>query len=108
MTMVKPRPRGAAARIEPREPWWAIAARVLLGVAGGYVVSRTAVWCAAAVLTATRIMPRADAVVLAPMAGFVFYLATLIWAFADPRLGRVGFVLAAAQAATFALAWSLT
>lgn len=109
MTTVKERAsRAAVARMRPGEPWPAIAGRVLLAVTGGYVLSRTAVWFVAVALTATGIVPRADAVVFAPMSGFVIYLAILVWAFADPRLGRVGLILAGAQASMFVLAWALS
>jgi len=68
-----------------------IVQRVALAVAGGYGLSSALAALAAAGLSA--LMPRSEATVLMAMLAFVIYLATLIWAFAEPRLARLWWVL---------------
>jgi len=85
--------------------WVAICQRVLLAVVGGYFLSAALVaWGA---LALASVMPRSEAVVLMGMLGFVVYLGVLLWAFAEPRLGRLWVVLAGVPLAAAGLRWLL-
>lgn len=57
----------------------AVAVRLLLVVGGGYAVSAGLVALFAAILLPAAGLPRAEAVVIASMAGFPVYLAVLVW-----------------------------
>jgi hypothetical protein len=63
--------------------------RVLLGVGGGYAVSAATSAALALGLSQFAGLERAEATVLCAMLGFAFYLLALLWAFTEPRLGRV-------------------
>lgn len=74
---------------------WLTAARLFLLIAGGYVAASTLVAGMACGLAAAG-LARGEAVVLASMCGFGFYLVLLIWGFSQVHLTRLvlGFVLA--------------
>ncbi len=83
---------------------WHIALRVFVVIVGGYAAT------AALVAGVARVLPvaglaRSEAVALASMCGFVFYLALLIWGFSRRRLMRL--VLGLALAGGFGLALML-
>ena len=63
-------------------------ARILLVVLGGYAAASSVVAGSAVALTWLG-MARSEAVVTASMAGFVVYLALLIWGFAERRIARL-------------------
>lgn len=69
--------------------WIAITGRVLLVVAGGYLVSASLVSASSVMLPFVG-LHRSEAVVLASMCGFVLYLGLLIWGFAQQSLMRLG------------------
>lgn len=92
----------------PANQGLAIAVRVVAAVAGGYAVASGLAALAAVALPAARLMARSEAVVLASMLAFPVYLALLIWAFADRRLGRLCLALAVAGAASWGGALALT
>jgi hypothetical protein len=71
----------------------ALAGHVLAVVGGGYACTAAAVALAARALPLAFGMARSEAAVLTAMAGFVLYLALLVWGFAEPRQGRVWAVL---------------
>lgn len=73
----------------PASPSYATPLRVLAAVAGGYFLTAACVALAAAALAAAGAMARSQAVALCAMAGFVFFLLLLLWAFAERRLWRV-------------------
>src|SRR5262245_64814207 len=76
--------------------------RLLAAVPGGYVFS--AAWVAAlGGLLAAAGMARSDAVVLAAMLGFVFFLVFLVWAFTQRSVARVWTVAALGTAACAAV-----
>jgi len=68
-----------------------IVQRVALALVGGYGLSSALAALAAAGLSA--LMPRSEAAVLMAMLALVIYLVTLIWAFAEPRLARLRWIL---------------
>jgi hypothetical protein len=71
--------------------------RLVAAIPGGYAL--TAAWVAAmGGLLAHTGLQRSDAVVLAAMLGFLFYLVFLMWAFAQRRLTRLWTVTAAGTA----------
>ncbi len=70
-----------------------LASRLAAVVGGGYACTAAAVALAARALPWAFGMARSEAVVLAAMAGFLFYLVVLLWGFAEPRLARVWAVL---------------
>jgi hypothetical protein len=80
--------------------------RVALAVLGGYGLSAGLVALLAVVLALAG-MQRSEAVVLAAMLGFVIYLAVLMWAFAEPRLGRLAAITVAGGGLAHALAYGL-
>lgn len=72
--------------------------RVLAALPAGYALTALAVATTAAVLARCG-MPRSDAVVLAAMLGFVFYLVLLLWAFSVASVARLWCALALAAGA---------
>lgn len=79
-----------------------IAQRVLVAVIGGYLLSASvAAWGA---LALAQLISRSEAVVLMAMLAFVIYLVVLIWAFAEPRLALVWWVLGLGGG-SFAMQW---
>jgi hypothetical protein len=52
-------------------------------------------------------MARPDAVVLAGMAGFLLYLALLLWAFTVKSVARLWLALGGGTTVALSLAWSL-
>lgn len=81
--------------------------RLVAASGGGYAVAAGLAALAAVALPAAGLMVRSEAVVLASMLAFLVYLALLIWAFADRRLARLFFVMAAAGIASWGGAWGL-
>ena len=79
------------------------ALRILLSVAGGYLLSAGL----AALLAAgfASVVPPSEAVVLMAMLAFLVYLALLIWGFAEPRLVRLWWVLGGGGSTAFAAQW---
>ncbi len=75
--------------------------RLVVAIGGGYAVSAGFAALMALALPAATPMPRGEAVVLASMLAFLVYLALLIWAFAEPRLMRLCFILVIAGAVSW-------
>ena len=73
-------------------PAFYIAQRVLLAVGGGYALTSAAVTLAGAALAALGVA-RGDAVLACMMLGVAAYVAVVVWAFAERRLGRLWLVL---------------
>ena len=84
-----------------------ILVRLAAAIGGGYAVAAGFSALLAVALAAARLMPRSEAVVLASMLAFLVYLALLIWAFADRRLGRLCLVFALASFGSWGGAWGL-
>lgn len=75
--------------------------RLIAVIPGGYVLS--AAWVAAMGGLLPHVgLQRSDAVVLAAMLGFVFFLVFLVWAFAQRELARLWTVTVAGTAACLA------
>lgn len=87
-------------------PALAVPLRVALAVLGGYDLSAGLVALMAVVLALAG-MQRSEAVVLAAMLGFVIHLGVLMWAFAEPRLGRLATITVAGGGLAHALAYWL-
>lgn len=81
--------------------------RSVLAVAGGFAFTTALAGLGAAGLARTLPLAASDAALLACMLGFIVYLLVLLWAFAEPRLGRVGLVLAGGGTAAYLLARTL-
>ena len=81
--------------------------RLVAAIGGGYAVAAGLAALMAVALPAGGLMVRSEAVVLASMLAFLFYLALLIWAFADRRLARLCLVMAAAGIVSWGGAWGL-
>lgn len=86
-----------------RHGWPSIAARLMLAIVGGYLVSAALVAALSAGLSAIG-MARSEGTVLASMFGFVVYLALLLWAFAVRKLRVLCAGLALLAVGGFALA----
>lgn len=71
--------------------------RVLGAIGGGYALTALTVITAAAVLARLG-MVRSEAVVLAAMLGFIFYLVLLLWAFSVKSTARLWLTLAGVAA----------
>ena len=84
-----------------------IAVRLLAAIGGGYAVAAGLAALGAVGLSAASLFPRSEAVVLASLLAFLIYLALLIWAFAERRLGRLCLMLAAAALVSWGGAWGL-
>jgi hypothetical protein len=84
--------------------WWHIALRLLVVIVGGYVAASALVAGLAGALPVTG-LARSEAVVLASMCGFAFYLALLVWGFSRQRLTHLA--LGLALAGSFGLALML-
>jgi len=84
--------------------WWHIALRLLVVIVGGYAAASVLVAGLARALPVTG-LARSEAVVLASICGFIFYLALLIWGFARRRLTHLA--LGLALAGSFGLALTL-
>lgn len=77
--------------------------RVALAFCAGYLLAAGLSALGARFLALT--MPPSEAVVLMAMLAFLIYLALLIWAFAEPRLARLWWVLGVGGSAAFAAQW---
>jgi hypothetical protein len=69
--------------------------RLILPIGGGYAFTAAAVATATTAISHAGLV-RSEAVVLASMLGFPFYLGVLIWAFSERRLSRLIVVLVVA------------
>lgn len=78
--------------------------RIVLAIVGGYAVASGLVALIAAGLPLAAGLARNEAVVLASMLGFLFYLALLICGFSIQRLPRLFLLFATLGAGSFALA----
>ena len=76
--------------------------RVLGAVVGGYGLSAMLVALLAALLARSG-LTRSEAVVSASMAGFLIYLALLVWAFSNIKLRTLWAGLTAGAAAAYGL-----
>ena len=65
-----------------------LAIRFIAAVPGGYALTAGMVAVMGSLLSASG-LPRSESVVVAAMVGFLFYLALLLWAFAERRLARL-------------------
>jgi hypothetical protein len=77
-----------------RQPRTFIVLRLAIAVLGGYALSASLVAFSGLALSATSLLPRSEAVVLASMLGFVVYLCVFIWAIAEKRLALLGLAFA--------------
>lgn len=84
-----------------------IVLRVVAAFGGGYVVAAGLAALGAVILPRATAMLRSEAVVLASMLAFLVYLAVLIWAFAERRVGRLWLVVAVAAAVSWLGAWGI-
>lgn len=84
--------------------WWHIALRLLVLIVGGYAAASALVAGTARTLPLTG-LARSEAVALASMLGFVFYLMLLVWGFSRQRLTHL--VLGLALAGGFGVALML-
>jgi hypothetical protein len=82
---------------------WAVALRVVAAVGGGFGLSSLAVLVLAGLLARWG-LPAAEAVVGAAMAGFLVYLAVLLWGLACESVWRLAGWLAL-WATVLACAW---
>lgn len=73
-----------------------IVLRLLAAIGGGYAVASGLAALTAVILFVTGGLPRSEAVILASMLAFLFYLALLLWAFAERSLLRLCSMLAVA------------
>jgi hypothetical protein len=76
--------------------------RTVAAVLGGYALTALLV-ALLAVLLVWAGLPRSEAVVAAAMAGFLIYLALLVWAFSPVRLRTLWAGLAAGSGAAYGL-----
>jgi hypothetical protein len=67
---------------------WFVVVRLLVVIVGGYAAASALVAGSARLLPIAG-LPRSEAVVLASMLGFLFYLALLVWGFAQARLANL-------------------
>lgn len=77
--------------------------RVLVAVPGAFGFTTAFVALSSVVFALGFGMARGEAVLLSAMLGFLFYLASLLWAFAAPRLMPVWIVFLGGGAAAYAL-----
>jgi hypothetical protein len=68
----------AAPGSAPRTPGWAVAARALAAILGGYAFASVAV----VFLSYALPLPRAEAVMTATLLGFAIHVGAALWAFA--------------------------
>lgn len=80
--------------------------RLIAAIPGGYALSAAAVTLLGGLLTRFG-MVRSEAVVVSAMSGFVFYLALLIWAFAERSLTRLWAGIAGGLVVCAGLLWLL-
>lgn len=75
--------------------WWHVVLRLIVLIFGGYAAASALVAGIARVLPVAG-LARSEAVAMASMLGFVFYLVLLIWGFSCQRLTHLvlGFALA--------------
>lgn len=83
--------------VNPAMPF-GVVLRVLGAVLGGYAFTAAVVALIAVALPRFLGMARGEAVQLAAMLGFAIYLAVLLWAFVERRLGRLWLLLASGTA----------
>jgi hypothetical protein len=82
--------------------WWLVVLYLLVLIVGGYAAALTLVAGFARALPVLG-LARSEAVVLASMCGFLFYLALLIWGTAQPRISRLALGLTMAGGLGLAL-----
>jgi hypothetical protein len=82
--------------------WWQVAFYLLVLIVGGYAAASALVAGMARALPLAG-LARSEAVALASMCGFVFYLALLIWGGAQRRIARLVIGLALAGGLGLAL-----
>jgi hypothetical protein len=70
-------------------PGLAVASRVFAALCGGYLAAVGLVALASALLAVVFGLARSEALILTTMLGFILYAALILWAFSEPRLGRV-------------------
>ena len=83
-------------------PKLAMTVRTIGTVLGGYALTATCVPLLASAFALAG-MARSEAVVLAAMLGFVFYLVVLLWAFSVRSLARLLAVMTGGTALAYAL-----
>jgi hypothetical protein len=88
-------------------PRLAVAARIVAALLGNYALCAAAVALGALALPWAFGMARGEAVLLASLLGFVLFLVTLIWAFAERSLWRVWLGLGLCTALCYGLAQQL-
>lgn len=84
-------PGGSNKSITPLRQRWALAARILAAVFGGYAVAALSTVCLAQALP----LPRADATLAATMLSFLIYSLAVLWVFAAASTARACSGLAA-------------
>ncbi|TAJ84314.1 hypothetical protein [Reyranella sp.] len=84
-----------------------IVLRLLAAIGGGYAVAAGLAALTAVILFVTGGLPRSEAVILASMLAFIFYLALLLWAFAERSLLRLCSMLVAAGVVSWGAAIGL-
>jgi len=67
---------------------WMVASRVLAGFVGGYLLASLATSVMALLLVCVSGHPRADALLIATMLGFVLYAGVIVWVFSTRTAGR--------------------
>ncbi len=76
----------------PSRPWLEISLRTALAILGGYALT----YAFTAALARVLPLPRVDAVIVATLLSFVFYLGFILWSFAGIPLRRLALVIAVA------------
>lgn len=93
----------ARAGKESRKAAVSVALRTVAAVVGGFGLTTALVGLSSVALPLLLGVARSEAVLLSAMLGFILYLVVLLWAFAEPRLGRVWVTLSLGSAAAFGL-----
>ena len=75
--------------------WWSWqrAAHITVAIVGGYILADWIVAWLSLLMSLILGIDKGEAVTLSSMLGFVIYLAILIWAFAEPNLGRMAGIM---------------
>lgn len=68
-----------------RAPALALLSRCAAAILGGYALTSACVIFLGAILP----LPKSQAVLAASLASFAVFTAVIVWAFAEPRLGRI-------------------